>query len=165
VRDRRPVTFRYRAAGRSEAQERELEPWGVVNRHGRWYVAGHDRARQAVRAFRLSRIEGAVAFSGPPGSVTVPVGADVREMVRAWDDRVPGDRTAVLRVRAGAGVGIRREAIRQEPGTDGWDEVELPFHEIAWFSEHLASFGPDVVVCEPADLRDAVMTRLKGALA
>ena len=42
VRDRRPVTFGYRAAGRSEAQQRQLEPWGVVNRHGRWYVAGHD---------------------------------------------------------------------------------------------------------------------------
>jgi len=51
------------------------------------------------------------------------------------------------------------------PGTDGWDEVELPFAEVAWFSEHLASFGPDVVVREPADLRDAVITRLKGALA
>src|SRR5580704_12317797 len=71
VRDRRAVRFAYRAAGRSEAQQRELEPWGVVNRHGRWYVAGHDRARQAVRAFRLSRIDGGVAFSGPPGSVTV----------------------------------------------------------------------------------------------
>src|SRR5205807_4031622 len=40
VRDRRPVTFSYRAAGRSDPQRRELEPWGVVNRHGRWYVAG-----------------------------------------------------------------------------------------------------------------------------
>src|SRR5262249_53726324 len=38
VRDRRPVTFSYRAAGRSDPQRRELEPWGVVNRHGRWYV-------------------------------------------------------------------------------------------------------------------------------
>ena len=28
VRDRRPVTFRYRAAERSEGQQRELEPWG-----------------------------------------------------------------------------------------------------------------------------------------
>ena len=38
VRDRRPVTFAYRAAGRSEPQARELEPWGVVNRHavGTW---------------------------------------------------------------------------------------------------------------------------------
>ena len=165
VRDRRPVTFRYRAAGRSEAQPRELEPWGVVNRHGRWYVGGHDRARQAVRAFRLSRIEGRVEFCGPAGSVTVPAGADVRELVRSWDDRPVPPRTAVLGVRAGAGLGIRRQATREVPGADGWDEVELPFAEVAWFSEHLASFGPDVVVREPADLRDAVITRLKGALA
>jgi proteasome accessory factor B len=165
VRDRRPVTFRYRAAGRSEAQRRELEPWGVVNRHGRWYVAGHDRARQAVRAFRLSRIDGRVEFCGPPGSVTVPADADVRELVRSWDDRPVPPRTAVLGVRAGAGLGIRRQATREVPGADGWDDVELPFAEVAWFSEHLASFGPDVVVREPADLRDAVITRLKGALA
>ena len=151
--------------GRSEAQQRELEPWGVVNRHGRWYVAGHDRARQAVRAFRLSRIDGRVEFCGPPGSVTVPADADVRELVRSWDDRPVPPRTAVLGVRAGAGLGIRRQATREAPGADGWDEVELPFAEVAWFSEHLASFGPDVVVREPADLRDAVITRLKGALA
>ena len=165
VRDRRPVTFRYRAAGRSEAQQRELEPWGVVNRHGRWYVAGHDRARQAVRAFRLSRIEGGVDFSGPPGSVTVPPDADVRELVKSWDDRPVAPRAAVLSVRAGAGLGIRRQATREAAGADGWDEVETSFAEVAWFSEHLASFGPDVIVREPADLRDAVITRLKGALA
>ena len=58
VRDRRPVTFSYRAAGRSDPQRRELEPWGVVNRHGRWYVAGYDTDRDAARVFRLSRIEG-----------------------------------------------------------------------------------------------------------
>ena len=165
VRDRRPVTFRYRASGRSEAEQRELEPWGVVNRHGRWYVAGHDRARQAVRAFRLSRIDGGVAFSGPPGSVTVPADADVRELVKSWDDRPVAPRTAVLSVRAGAGLGIRRQATREVAGAEGWDEVETPFAEVAWFSEHLASFGPDVIVREPPDLRDAVITRLKGALA
>jgi Predicted transcriptional regulator len=58
VRDRRPVTFSYRAAGRSDPQRRELEPWGVVNRHGRWYVAGWDRGRDAIRVFRLGRIAG-----------------------------------------------------------------------------------------------------------
>ncbi len=165
VRDRRPVTFRYWASGRSEAQRRELEPWGVVNRRGRWYVAGHDRARGAVRVFRLSRIEGQVEFAGPAGSVTVPDGADVRELVRDWDDYAPPQRTALLRVRAGAGFGIRRRALAVKPAGDGWDLVEAQFTDIAWFAEHLASFGPDVVVCEPVDLRDAVMTRLKGALA
>ncbi|HEY1001624.1 MAG TPA: WYL domain-containing protein, partial [Streptosporangiaceae bacterium] len=72
VRDRRPVTFSYRAAGRSDPQRRELEPWGVVNRHGRWYVAGWDRGRNAIRVFRLGRIAGAVKFCGPAGRVTVP---------------------------------------------------------------------------------------------
>jgi proteasome accessory factor B len=165
VRDRRPVAFRYWAAGRSEAQRRELEPWGVVNRRGRWYVVGHDRARQAVRVFRLSRIEGRVEFAGPAGSVSVPADADVRELVSTWDDFSPAQQSAVLRVREGAGFGIRRRATKVEPAGDGWDQVEAPYNDIAWFAEHLASFGPDVVVCDPPDLRDAVMTRLKGALA
>ena len=111
VRDRRPVTFAYRAAGRSEPQQRHLQPWGVVNRHGRWYVAGYDDDRDAARVFRLSRIEGDVRFSGPAGSVIVPEGTDVRETVREWDTQPPAaQRTAILRVREGAGHGLRRHA-------------------------------------------------------
>jgi proteasome accessory factor B len=164
VRDRRPVTFSYRAAGRSEPQRRQLEPWGVVNRHGRWYVAGHDQARGAVRVFRLSRIEGRVEFSGPRGSVSVPEGTDVRELVRAWDTHPAEQQTAVLRVRAGTCYGLRRRAAREQSGDD-WDLVDVPFSDVGWFAEHIASFGADVIVNEPTDLRDAVMTRLKGALA
>ena len=41
----------------------------------------------------------------------------------------------------------------------------MPFADPGWFAEHIASFGADVVVIEPTDLRDAVITRLKGALA
>ena len=146
VRDRRPVTFAYRAAGRSEPQQRHLEPWGVVNRHGRWYVAGHDSDRDAARVFRLSRIEGPVEFSGPAGSVTVPDGVDVRETVREWDTQPPPQRAAVLRVRQGAGHGIRRYATSVRPDGAGWDLVETPFSDVAWFAEHLASFGRSVVV-------------------
>jgi proteasome accessory factor B len=165
VRDRRPVTFAYRAAGRSGPQQRHLEPWGVVNRHGRWYVAGHDRDRDAVRVFRLSRIEGPVEFTGPAGSVTVPQDVDVRETVREWDTQPPPQRSAVLRVRQGAGHGIRRYATSVRPDGDGWDLVEAPFSDVGWFAEHLASFGRSVIVAEPADLREAVITQLKGALA
>jgi proteasome accessory factor B len=165
VRDRRPVSFGYRAAGRSEPQQRHLEPWGVVNRHGRWYVAGQDTDRGAVRVFRLSRIEGEVRFTGPARSVTVPEGTDVRETVREWDVHPPPRRTALLQVRAGAGHGLRRHATAVRPGPPGWDLVETPFSEVGWFAEHLASFGAAVIVAEPADLREAVITQLKGALA
>jgi proteasome accessory factor B len=166
VRDRRPVTFSYRAAGRSDPQRRELEPWGVVNFHGRWYVAGHDRGRDATRVFRLGRIAGPVKFCGPAGSVNVPEGADVREVVRDWDSAPALERTAVLRVRSGAGVGLRRHAVSVHPDeTAGWDLVETRFADVGWFADYAARFGPDAVVLDPPDLREAVIRRLKGVLA
>jgi proteasome accessory factor B len=168
VRDRRPVAFGYVAAGRTTPQVRNLEPWGVVNRHGRWYVAGLDQDRGEERVFRLSRIEGKVSFTGPAGSVTVPADADVRATVRSWDTTTqPAIRTAELRVRSGAGFGLRRRASSDvpSPGEAGWDLVEAPFSDAGWYADYIASFGPDVVVIEPVDLREAVIRRLKGALA
>jgi proteasome accessory factor B len=166
VRDRRPVTFSYRAAGRSDPQRRELEPWGVVNRHGRWYVAGRDRGRDATRVFRLSRIAGPVKFCGPTGSVTVPDGTDVRELVRDWDSSPAPEHTAVLRVRSGTGVGLRQHAVSVSPAdAEGWDLVTTRFADVGWFADYAAWFGPDVVVLDPPDLREAVIRRLKGVLA
>ena len=168
VRDRRPVTFSYRAAGRSEPQRRELEPWGVVNRHGRWYVAGWDRGRDDTRVFRLGRIAGAVKFCGPPGSVTVPDGADVRELVRDWDSAPAREHTAVLRVQSGTGVGLRQHAVSvcaDETGPPGWDLVTTRFADVGSFADYAASFGPDAVILDPPDLREAVIARLKGVLA
>ena len=168
VRDHRPVTFSHRAAGRSEPQRRELEPWGVVNRHGRWYVAGWDRGRDATRVFRLGRIAGAVKFCGPPGSVTVPDGTDVRELVRDWDSAPAREHTAVLRVRSGTGVGLRQHAVSvraDETGAPGWDLVTTRFADVGSFADYAARFGPDAVILDPPDLREAVIARLKGVLA
>jgi proteasome accessory factor B len=165
VRDRRPVTFAYKAQGRSDATKRELEPWGVVNRRGRWYVAGHDRGRNATRVFRLSRIDGPVKMAGPAGSVTVPAGADVRELVKDWDAAPVRDHTAVLKVRQHAGFGLRRWAKEVAPDTGGWDLVTVSFADVPWYADYIASFGPDVMVVEPPDLREAVINRLKGVLA
>jgi proteasome accessory factor B len=166
VRDHRPVTFDYIASGRSNATRRELEPWGVVNWRGRWYVAGHDRTRNAPRVFRLSRITGPVKMAGPAGSVIVPLDADVRELVKSWDVSPARDQTAVLRVRANAGFRLRRWANEVTPDeTPGWDRVTVSFADVPWYADYLAWFGPDVMVVEPPDLREAVIRRLKGVLA
>ncbi len=165
VRDRRPVTFDYLASGRSDATKRTLEPWGVVNRRGRWYVAGHDRGRNAPRVFRMSRITGPVRLAGPPGSVVVPEGTAVSELVKDWDRAPARDRTAVLRVRAHAGVILRRWAREIVPDGAGWDRLTVSFADAGWYADQLASFGPDVVVLDPPDLREAVIRRLKGVLS
>lgn len=56
---RRRIEFDYRG------EPRHLEPYGVVHRFGHWYVVGQDRDRDAPRAFRVDRIEGAPTLSDP----------------------------------------------------------------------------------------------------
>ncbi len=166
VQARRAVSFDYVASGRAAAEKRSVEPWGVVNHRGRWYVGGYDRVRKAPRVFRMSRITSPVKLVGPSGGVTVPDGADVRELVKDWDKPLTRDRTATLRVRADAGFALHRWG---NPVPDaahpGWDRVTTNYSDVDWYAGYLAWFGPDVIVLEPADLRDAVIRRLKGALA
>ena len=107
---------------------------------------------------------GPVKMAGPAGSVTVPPGADVRELVKEWDVAPARDHTAVLRVRENAAFGLRRWARRITPDSDGWDRVTVSFADVPWYADYLASFGQDVVVLEPPDLREAVINRLKGVL-
>ncbi|MQA96613.1 MAG: WYL domain-containing protein [Streptosporangiales bacterium] len=163
VRDRRPVAFDYQAPGRPAPQRRRLEPWGVVSRRGQWYVAGFDRDRGAERVFKLSRIVGAVAFAGRPGSVEVPADADVREIVGGW--RIERNRVARLRVRQGAAQGLRRFAKASGEGGDGWDVIEYSFHDTEWLASHVAGFADDVEVLAPPDVRAAVIVRLREGLA
>src|SRR6185437_4563592 len=144
-----------------------------MNRNGTWYVAGFDRDRGGERVFRLSRIDGPVTFTGPPGTVVVPPGTDVRKSVRNWDGKPPPVRTADLRIRSGTGYGLRRNAIQDQPAkADGgngeggqWDLVRTKFSDTGWYADYIASFGADVVVIEPVDLREAVIRKLKGVLA
>jgi proteasome accessory factor B len=166
VRDRRPVTFSYLAPGRTEPTKRILEPWGVVNRRGRWYVAGHDRTRDATRVFRMDRVVGPVKMAGPPGSVTVPEDVDVRAMVADWDKPLTRENTATLRVRAEAGFALHRWGqAAPDPANPGWDRVTIAYSDPDWYAGYLAWFGADVAVLDPPDLREAVIRRLKGALA
>lgn len=171
VRDRRPVAFDYQGVGRTMPSRRHLEPWGVVSRRGRWYVVGHDRDREEVRVFRLSRIQGEVAMDGPAGEVEVPPGVDVRELAFDRSEPLAEPRTASVRLRPGSAQGLRRWALTVREGVhtgaDGrlWDAAELTFREVEWFAPYLARFADDVVVLDPPDLRDAVIQQLKAVLA
>ncbi|WP_327104582.1 helix-turn-helix transcriptional regulator [Nonomuraea glycinis] len=164
VRDRRVVRFDYRGAGSENVHTRTVEPWGVVSRRGRWYLAGFDRGRDAPRAFRLSRITGPVTAVGRSGAVEVPQGVDLRAMV-GFPDEPTQARTALVRVRQGTCEGLRQLSGAVRAGAGGWDEAELPFTDPDRLAGWMASLGADVEVVEPPDAREAVIRRLKGALA
>jgi proteasome accessory factor B len=163
VRDRRAISFPYRTSGTGEPMVRHVEPWGIVSRHGRWYVVGHDRDRGATRVFRLSRVAGAVMPIGPPGAVQVPDGVDFRDQVAALVPATP-TADAVLRARPGAGLALRHRATTIRTGADGWDELVVPFRDADVLAEEVCGYGPDVRVAHPPSVRDAVVRRLQAVL-
>lgn len=159
---RHPVRFGYRRGDDATPATRTLEPWGVVSWHGRWYVAGYDRDRSAERVFRLDRVVGDVERAGEAGSVTVPAGTDVRRIVTDFADVTPW-RKARLRVKHGAGYGLRRQA-GSTVSHGEWDDVEVEFTSAERLSDMVAAHGADVVVLEPDDVRKAVLTRFEAVV-
>ena len=160
VRAAQPVSFDYRRPAGADVTTRQVEPWSVVHRHGRWYVVGHDRDRQAVRVFRLSRIVGPVSTVGAAGSVAVPDGFDPMKVV-AQLDAEPASASADLLISADAGWDLRRGATDERPAERaGWVRCAVPFSDTERFAETVVGYGPDVEVCGPAELRESVVRRL-----
>jgi proteasome accessory factor B len=157
---RREVRFDYRVPEQDVTRSRRLQPWGVVCWRGRWYVVGYDLDRDATRCFRLSRIVGAVTAAGPSGAFTPPPEVDLISHVATWWGPVERHGRATALVRHGRADGVRRFAERTEPGPGG-DVVTLPYHNADGLAAWLVSYGADVRVLDPPEVRDAVISRLK----
>ncbi|GAB6902940.1 WYL domain-containing protein [Kineosporia succinea] len=165
TRDRQAVTFSYRKPN-GELGLRELEPWAVASRNGRWYLIGHDRGRGAARVFRLSRIESDVKRKGRAGAYEIPENLDAQAMI---GKHVPpaDERVATVLLRAGRGAGLRRLASAVTPSAEraGWDELQIRIGDAGMLAQTIAGHGPDAIAVQPKDLRGEVIRRLKGALA
>ena len=59
----RTVKFDYWSISRDDHSERTLNPYALYNDRGKWYVVGRDLDREALRTFRVSRIEGDIRFA------------------------------------------------------------------------------------------------------
>lgn len=159
VRDGRSVRFAYRTSGRTASEDRTVQPWGVVSWRGRWYLVGHDTGRNAQRVFRLSRVVGEVEVVGEPGSVVPPGDVDLRAAVaRMAEDETRA--TAAVRLRAGAGWELRKDATAVRPDGNGWDVVEVGFSDPERLADRVAGYGPAAVVLSPPEAREAVVARL-----
>ena len=163
VATRRPVTFSYRTSAAARPTTRRLQPWGIVSYRSRWYVVGHDLDRQEKRMFRLSRVAGSIRFAGPADSFTVPEGTDLRALTSLLAPDT-AERTAGVRVSEGRALALRHRAV-STAATDheGWDRLEVGFGRSEALVDELASYGPDVVVESPEDVREAVLNRLRAA--
>ena len=159
------ISFGYRTGGQGEVNTRRVQPWGLASWHGRWYLTGFDLDRGAPRVFRLSRIDGAVsAVTAGRRRTSCPPTTGPRD---GPDDgggaRVSG--TATVRVREGRGQSLRRRGESTWGRRGSGPGSQVPFTDDDALADEVSGYGADVVVVEPAEVRDLVVARLRGALA
>jgi predicted DNA-binding transcriptional regulator YafY len=156
----RRIHLRYRAG--TELTERDIDPYGVVHHHGRWYVVGWCHLRNDVRMFRMDRIVGLeprqVSFARPldfdcaeyvlHSLATMPYGIPIQVVLELSLEearrRIAPD-TGTLEVTRG-GVLLRTQA-------DNFD----------WMARLLVQVGCPFRVLNPPELRD-VLRQMGGQI-
>lgn len=155
----RIVTFTYLRPGEARPRERRVQPLALVEYEARWHVYGYDLNVDADRTFLLSRIVGEVTLTrkGFPAELREGAGERALEGLRAVAER----QRALLEVHPGTEAALRLDR-RAEQAPQG---IRVPYVDLHVFADELASYGPEVRVVEPADLRAEVIRRLEATLA
>ncbi|MGA1827440.1 helix-turn-helix transcriptional regulator [Microbacterium sp.] len=153
----RVVTFPYLKPGEASARTRRVQPLALVEYEGRWHVFGVDLGVRAERTFLLSRIVDDVAITRENFDAALREGAGERAL--AGLTAVAEHNRALLEVNPGTEAALRlsRRALPADQG------IRVPFVDMHVFADELASYGPEVRVVEPAELRDQVIARLEAA--
>jgi predicted DNA-binding transcriptional regulator YafY len=165
----RRVWLRYRSSsgwqGTPDAEtEREIDPYGVVYRTGRWYCVGYCHLREGPRVFRLDRVAEAQLrderFVRPPGFdclayviqslQTLPRELPLNVLVRATIEEA--------RQRMMPGVGTLEE-------TEGGVVLQGTVQDPDWMAHYLASLPWPFEVREPPALKEALKRHAAALLA
>lgn len=168
----RRVRLRYASAS-AGLQSRTVDPWGLVEQAGRWYlVAAH---RGAARMYRVSRVEQVDVLEE---TAVRPEGLDVRaewERLRSGlEQSMPVGVDVLVRVRPEQVEMVRRIATpmlakgsvaRDVPSDDEWTQLRLHFRVREAACGVLLGFAGDVEVLAPADLRSRMLELAEAAVA
>lgn len=155
--DLRSLSFDYLSQDLT-VEKRHIDPYGLANSHGAWYLVGHDHARNAIRVFRLDRIHGEVTEVAKPGAFTLPEGFDVQKILNAqlFDSTM----LAQLRIRQGKGFTLIADA-RMLSNDDDFVLYEVGYNNREKFIDSILWHADDVIVESPEDLRSEVISRLQ----
>jgi proteasome accessory factor B len=155
----RVVTFPYLKPGEAAPRVRRLRPLALVDYESRWHIFGIDLDVRADRTFLLARIVGPVEITRESFDPALREGAGDRAL--AGLEEVAARNVALLEVNPGTEAALRLSR-RSTPAEQG---IHVSFVDIHIFADELASYGPEVRVVEPAELRSQVVERLEGARA
>lgn len=159
----RRIHLRYLVPSRDETTQRDVDPMRVTTVDGHWYLEGWCHRSSDVRLFRLDRIQELTVLDADG---TPPAHARPRDLDAGVFQGRPQDPVAVLRLTpAAAWVAdyYPHESAHQE--ADGAIVVALRTAHLAWLAALVWQLGGQVVVLDPPELADRVVSGAQHALA
>jgi proteasome accessory factor C len=157
-RARKKLEICYRPGAATDARSRTVCPYSLVFAERMWYMVAFCDRSEAMRFFRLDRIE-AVADTGD--SFTLPADYSV-EAVLAEDRLFHAEKAERMVVRYSPRIArwiAEREGVAVD--ADGALTLELPLADEHWAIRHVLQYGPDAELLSPESLRTAIEARLE----
>jgi proteasome accessory factor C len=152
------VEVDYYSAGRGETTRRRIDPYGLVDHLGWWYLVGYCHKHQQARLFKCERISHCELT---PEHFAPPADFDLERYRRDWLLFAPPDTHHVvlrLRGRAADRLGTWEGARRLD---DGRLEISFDNPGLEWLCGWVLSLGPEAEVAAPEVLREAVAERAR----
>jgi len=156
IEDSRIVSFRYMRPGSAAPRVRRLQPLALVEFEARWHVYGLDLDLDAPRTFLLTRIIDDVVITRTAGDPALREGAGERALAGLRE--LAARQRALLEIDPGTEAWLRLSR-RAEPAAQGY---WVPYVDLHVFADELASYGPEVRVVEPDEVRSEVISRLRA---
>ena len=149
------VEMTYQGSGQAESSLRQVDPYALVHRSGWWYLVGYCHFRQAMRTFRVDRIQD---LDLSEKIFALPVDFDVHPYLAQEFQDQPLI-TARMRFEAHAAhmVSVLPGYESREELPDGRIEVVLSAPDLGWLASLVLSFTTWVTVLDPPELRDLVL--------
>jgi predicted DNA-binding transcriptional regulator YafY len=121
---RKRVEFTYRAMQSGAPTERAVEPYGLFFVSGHWYLAGRDTEKDALRNFRVSRIQSLRVNANKAGTpdYEIPRTFSLREHAasrQAWEIGDGDLFEAVVEFTGTSGAATAAAALGEADGADG----------------------------------------------
>jgi predicted DNA-binding transcriptional regulator YafY len=164
VHERRRVHMVYRARGRVEVTERDVDPYMLVHGWGRQYCTGYCHLRQAIRSFRVDRI---LEVQVLEQVFEIPADFDIEKYAAAepYFQRRVQVRLYFAPEAALQALDNRSQWDMLEEQPDGSVIATLTIPDLDLATSIIMDCGYLAEVLEPADLRELIRQRAEAIAA
>ncbi len=158
--ERRVANFIYKG------EERKIHPHRVLFNRGRWYLLGHDLDKNAMRNFRVTRIEGKVEL-GSAASFNLPNQKNLQLNEFPW--RYGDEPTLKIRMRVEALhvpwiVNYLGESSVEKVNEDGSVVIEEEVNDWEAFRSFALTFLDGATILKPERIKEEMQTWLRSFL-